>query len=369
MLALVRASAADPFHRAKDAPPPDARVPGQVLDSLERIGWDKLNDAQRLDLLRVYAILFNRMGRQDDAAVQKLIALFDGRYPAQDRYINGELCQLLVYLQAPSVAGKTMKLLEVAPTQEEQIEYAKSLRVLRTGWTPELRVQYFKWFQKAAGFKGGLSISGYLDNIRKDAIKQLTDTEKAALKPLLDVKPAAVAATPAKARPFVKKWTVDALVPVVEAGLKKRDYDRGRLLFGEAKCYGCHRFNNEGGAQGPDLTGAAGRFNVHDLLESIIEPSKVISDQYADTVFTLTNGKVVTGRIINIHEDKWTVNTDMLNPAASANVNAKDIDTILMSKVSPMPTGLVDVFTVDEILDLTAFLLSRGDRGHKMFQR
>ena len=40
-------------------------------------------------------------------------------------------------------------------------------------------------------------------------------------------------------------------------------------------------------------------FNVRDLLESIVEPSKVISDQYASTTLHLTNGKDITGRIVD----------------------------------------------------------------------
>ena len=48
------------------------------------------------------------------------------------------------------------------PTQEEQIDYARSLRVLKTGWTPELRKAYFSWFRKAADFKGGPSFGGFL---------------------------------------------------------------------------------------------------------------------------------------------------------------------------------------------------------------
>ena len=38
------------------------------------------------------------------------------------------------------------------------------------------------------------------------------------------------------------------------------------------------------------------------------------------------------------------------------------------SKVSMMPKGLLDTFKEDEILDLVAYLLSRGDRNNKMFK-
>ena len=97
---------------------------------------------------------------------------------------------------------------------------------------------------------------------------------------------------------------MDELVPIVESGLKqKRDFDRGRTLFAAAQCFACHRYDNEGGAVGPDLTGVSGRFSTRDLLESIVLPSKVISDQYEAVIIATTDGKVVTGRIMNLHGD------------------------------------------------------------------
>ena len=52
---------------------------------------------------------------------------------------------------------QTVALLDAAPTQEEQIDLARALRVLKTGWTPALRETYFRWFLKAANYKGGAS--------------------------------------------------------------------------------------------------------------------------------------------------------------------------------------------------------------------
>jgi hypothetical protein len=40
-----------------------------------------------------------------------------------------------------------------------------------------------------------------------------------------------------------------------------------------------------------------------------------------------------------------------------------------MSKVSMMPEGLLDSLKEEEVLDLLAYLLSRGDRDHKMFRK
>jgi hypothetical protein len=62
-----------------------------------------------------------------------------------------------------------------------------------------------------------------------------------------------------------------------------------------------------------------------------------------------------------------SVMTNMLDPNDLTNVNAKKVESIEKSKVSMMPEGLLDTFKEDEILDLVAYLLSRGDRRNKMF--
>jgi hypothetical protein len=61
--------------------------------------------------------------------------------------------------------------------------------------------------------------------------------------------------------------------------------------------------------------------------------------------------------------------TNMLDPNGLVNVKASKVDTIEKSKVSMMPEGLLNVLKEDEILDLFAYLLSRGDRNSKMFQK
>ena len=45
--------------------------------------------------------------------------------------------------------------------------------------------------------------------------------------------------------------------PALDKLKSGRDFDRGRKLFAAAKCFACHRFDNEGGSNGPDLTGVA----------------------------------------------------------------------------------------------------------------
>jgi putative heme-binding domain-containing protein len=368
LLALIRVSASDPFHRPSTAPPVDQGLKRDIYEALSRIDWAKLDDSQRLDLLRTYAVALNRLGSPDKAMKESLVAKFDALYPARGRELNAELCNLLVYLEAPSVATKTLRLMAAAPTQEEQMEYARALRVLKTGWTPEQRKEYFTWFLKAANYKGGNSLKGFFRIMKEDAVATLTPQEKQALKPILDAAPESQAVAIAPPRPFVKKWTLEELAPLVEKKLVHRDFDRGRTLFGAANCFACHRFAGEGGANGPDLTGLAGRFSAKDLLESVVDPSKTVSDQYAAVVIRTHAGETITGRIVNLHGDVLHVNTDMLNPNGIVNVKRPDIDRMQPSKLSMMPNGLLDTLQEDEALDLMAFLLSRGDRKHAMFQ-
>jgi putative heme-binding domain-containing protein len=372
LLALVRAVGQDPFHhpRKPGEPVPGEALKGPILEALDRIDWQKLTDPQRLDLLRIYAVLFNRLDWPDRAAHARVIKRFNPLFPAKTRELNAEMGQLLVYLEAPGIAGKMLRLMAEAPTQEEQMEYARSLRVLETGWTLAQRYEYFAWYLKAVNYKGGASFQGFLKLMKGDAEATLTAQEKEMLRPILEAKPAAAqTAIEVKPRPVVKQWKLEELVPLLEKGLVQRDFDRGHRLFGEARCFACHRFDNEGGAQAPDLTILSGRYGVRDLLEKVLDPNKFISDQYGGVVITTTDGKVVTGRIVNYSGDDMIVMSNMLDPNGLQHVNAKKVESIDKSKVSMMPAGLLDTFKEDEILDLVAYLLSRGDRNHKMFQK
>jgi len=86
-------------------------------------------------------------------------------------------------------------------------------------------------------------------------------------------------------------------------------------------------------------------------------------------IITTTDGKVVTGRIVNYNGDNMIVMTNMLDPNGLVNVNQRRVEAVEKSKISMMPTGLLDSLKEDEILDLVAYLLSRGDRNHTMFRK
>lgn len=370
LLALIRVSATDPTHRGPKDPEPDSALKSRILDSLARVRSQDLPDARTLDLLRVYEVLFTRFGKPEGPAAAQLATWLDARFPAKGRAMNAEIAELIIVLGAPTAAAKTVDLLEKAPTQEEQITLAAYLRVLDKGWNPDLRRRYFTWINKAANYHGGNSFPGFMKTIKTDALTHLSAAEKTELAPVLNAKTAATPAAPAAARSFVKSWSLDEIAPLVESGLKsgKRDFDRGRSLFGAVSCFSCHRFSNEGGGAGPDLSGAAGRFSTRDLLESIVVPSKVISDQYGAVIISTTDGQVVTGRIVNLNNNSMSINTNMLDPNLQVGVDRTKIEEVKPSPISMMPEGLLNSLNRDEVLDLVAYLLSRGERSNPMFK-
>ncbi|HMC12290.1 MAG TPA: c-type cytochrome, partial [Pirellulaceae bacterium] len=257
-----------------------------------------------------------------------------------------------------------------APTQEEQIDYVLALRALKTGWTTPLREEYFRWFTTTAtAYRGGNTFASSLRRISTEAQATLTDDEKHVLAPVLAAPPQPKSPQELlAARKFVKSWTVSELIPLVERGLEGgRSFENGRRLYGAVACAACHRFDQEGGLVGPDLSAVAGRFSVRDLLEATVEPSKVISDQYAAITILKKNGETVTGRVANLSGSGLQIVQDMFAPGTMTGVRREDIEAMQPSKVSMMPDGLLNTLTDEEIQDLFAFLLSRGDPSHKMF--
>jgi putative heme-binding domain-containing protein len=111
---------------------------------------------------------------------------------------------------------------------------------------------------------------------------------------------------------------------------------------------------------GPDLTGVGQRFDDRTLLESILEPSKVVSDQYATVEINTREGESFVGRIGDQNDQEILLKSDLLNPANIRRIRWADIESVVPSTASLMPPGLLGPFTEAEILDLVAFLKAPG---------
>jgi putative heme-binding domain-containing protein len=372
LLTLAKAGGIDPFHRTPNDPPVDQKMGKEIISSLTKIKWDKLTVNEKLALVRAFQVSLVRFGKPGLELEQKIIDQLEPHFPSQKFELNWLLCETLSFLEAQSTAQKAITLLLKAPTQEEQMEYARSLRTLKHGWNKKLRTDYFNWFHKAANYRGGASFSKFIEFIKNDALASLDEQEKKDLAPILNKKtvvqsPAEMMAKAMSGRTFVKQWKLEELSKAASKGLSQRNFQRGRKMFAAGGCFACHRFGNEGGMTGPDLTGSGGRYSPHDLLEQIMYPSKEINEQFVPTFIEMNNGDFHTGVVVNLNQNKVVINTDLYNPNQRTNVDRTKIKNMGPSTVSPMPPGLLNMMKEGEVMDLLAYILSGGDPDHKFF--
>jgi putative heme-binding domain-containing protein len=331
----------------------------RIVAALAQIPWDKLDAAERVDLLRALALTFIRMGPPLTATREMALAYLDPLYPAGSFEVNRELCPLLIYLGAPGVVGKSLVLLDSSPVQEEQLHYALCLRNAGPAlWSIDQNRMFFSWLNQTAASRGGVTFPEYLRQIRSDAVGRLSPAARNALGNAVAEPPPVDPYAELKSRPFVQAWTVDDLVSTLARSRGQPNPENGRQIFAEAMCSRCHRVNRSGGITGPDLTGVTRRFDQRALLESILDPSKVVSDLYGTVEITTAEGESVIGRIADLNDDFIQVMTDLINPAAFQRVPTAEIQDIVPSRLSLMPTGLLDHFTEAEIRDLFAYLES-----------
>ena len=155
----------------------------------------------------------------------------------------------------------------------------------------------------------------------------------------------------------VQRYTLDELAAFLSESGGKGDPSRGKLVFEKAACVKCHRFGGRGESIGPDLSSVAMRFQRREILESILHPSQVISDQYAAKTVTTVDGKVLMGMVAPQGDDAYIV----LQPNAQKVTLAKtNIEAITPNKQSAMPEGLLNNLPLQEIADLFAYLNSGG---------
>jgi putative heme-binding domain-containing protein len=166
-----------------------------------------------------------------------------------------------------------------------------------------------------------------------------------------------------------KEWTTADLAGL-ESKLKGgRNFKNGERAYAASRCIVCHRFGGDGGATGPDLSQVAGRFNLKDLAESIVEPSKVISDQYKASVIRTVDDQTITGKIVSEANGTYTVVLDPEDSTKVRELKKADVLDIKPSNISLMPEKLINGLNETEVLDLLAYMLSRGDPNHPMFKK
>jgi len=278
-------------------------------------------------------------------------------YPSGDAALDRQLAELLVGLGSPEAIATTIELLE-STEGTDAMAFAMPLR-LRSDLTPDQRRSLVLWIEQAREFRGGFSLQGFVDAIERQVLERTPTEEREAYDRMRaamreERAPAAVGG----GKPLTD-WTLEALYAHLAEATTPRNLGNGRRVLEAGMCLQCHRFADAGESVGPDITAAGSRFSRADFITAILEPSKVVSDQYAFTTLTLEDGSTVTGRIVGESDGVVTLTTDPYGKVRRE-VPAARIRTRALSPTSPMPAHLLDSFSKDDIIDLIAYVEQAG---------
>ncbi len=126
----------------------------------------------------------------------------------------------------------------------------------------------------------------------------------------------------------------------------------GAVVFEKASCIRCHRLAGRGEALGPDLTTVRRKLQDKEILQSLLFPSAVISDDYAAQTVVDQRNLRHTGVITAAGGTIMVLKTD----GEKISLPRTEIRQIVPSHPSAMPEGLLDALTLREIADLFAYL-------------
>ena len=357
MLALVRVG--------------DASMMSQMMVSLERIPRDSLDEERRLALLRVKGVMLARWGDPNEAARAKLLTMLEPRYPSDSFAVNQELCRLLIRLKSPLVLSRSVKLVAKARTSEELIFYPMHLRYIKDGWDLPSRRIVFEALNRAEKFPGASSYFKAIQDTRSELAAALSPAVALELAAVIHpAKPVALAPHAMPGHTF-KAWKLEDLEAKLAQVGQGRSFEKGKAAAISAQCVFCHKMSNDttlpAGIFGPELVQVSARFNRRDLLDHILNPSKIIDEKFLFVTITRNDGTQVTGSIEGEDDEHVTLKPNPLSPE-TVEVGKTLIKKREVSTISPMPIGLVNGLRAEQLLDLLAFIEAGGNPAHSNFK-
>ncbi|GMV99571.1 MAG: hypothetical protein AMXMBFR84_07100 [Candidatus Hydrogenedentota bacterium] len=345
-----------------------------IFAKLESLASTTMSDPARLDYLRLIQLAFLRDASQAprDSFKQAVGTALLATFPASGVNVNRELQVVLAHMQTPGAAEKMLAYLTPDKSQQEQIHTVYCLRAIKSGWTREQRDQLVAWFDRGRTMTGGASFEGFINNLWNSSLellpedeKQLAEARKAeALQKQAEANIALMAALENEApagRTDLAQMSYDEMAEYLEydpMAYRNPNLEKGQRVFMRARCMNCHVFGTIGKGGGPDLSTVVSRFRRRDILEAIMYPSKVVSDQYTGVELDLDDFSTVTGMVLTENDDTLTVITV---DGVRQDIPKKSIAERRAATQSVMPEGLLNTMSMDDLVSLVNFLEKGAD--------
>ena len=346
-------------------PGPDWKA---VLEKILEYGRQPMTEEIRLGYLRICQLAFLRDPAPETPGREKFASRLGSRlldlYPTDNSLVNRELETLLGFLQTPGAIGALLRELKPEKSQPDQIHTVYALRSIKQGWSRNQRNAVVEWFDRGWQMPGAASMHGYITRLWEDVLSLLPPEERAQAEAreeeqarkraerVLEL----ISGEPPPERSRLIQMSFEELSTYLEfdpGSYERGSAERGRAVFHRAKCSNCHVFGSEGRGGGPDLSTAVKRFRRSEILEALMFPSKVISDQYTALIVEAKGKEPLTGMLADENEETLTL--------IDASGERIDIPKNLVtdrrtSQISIMPEELLETMTLQDLVNLFLFL-------------
>jgi len=342
-----------------------------IIARLDSLSFKDLSDEQKLAALRTLSVTLARLGNASEEEQTRLLAWLEPLYPATKRQMNQELCRLLVRLGSKQVLAKTVPMLKAAAASEDLIFYPLHLRYLKEGWTVESKRIVFEALNRAEKLNGASSYFKAIQDTRSELAAALSPEEMKELAAVVHPpKPTALSPHAMPGHTF-RVWKLEDLEKRLPEVAKGRSYEKGKAAAISTQCVFCHTMSTDrslpAGLFGPELVQVSARFGRRDLLDHILNPSKIVDEKFRFITITQADGKTVSGSLESEDDERVTLKPNPLSPE-TVEIGKSQIRTRVISETSPMPPGLLNALKAEQILDLLAFIEAGGDPAKANFR-
>ncbi len=140
----------------------------------------------------------------------------------------------------------------------------------------------------------------------------------------------------------------------------KGDADVGKRLFTQQGCIACHAVDLKAEQKGPYLGAAGAKFTRDYLIDSMLDPNKVVAQGFQTFLLSMKDGSQQMGFITSEVDG----NIDLRNIAGQVfKLKRADVEKESHLPQSMMPPGLTGPLTVQEFTSLVEYLVSLKEKG------
>lgn len=342
-----------------------------ILSRLDSLSFKDLSQEQKLATLRTLSVTLARLGDPTAEEQSRLLAWLEPLYPAATREMNQELCRLLIRLGSEQVLTKSLSLLRVATASEDLIFYPMHLRYLKEVWSLESKRIVFEALNRAEKLNGASTYFKAIQDTRSELAAALSTEEMSKLADVIHPsKPAALSPHAMPGHTF-RVWKVEDLEPRLAEVARGRSFEKGKSAAVAAQCVFCHTMSPDrslpAGLFGPELVQVSARFGRRDLLDHIINPSKIVDEKFRFVRVMCADGSSVQGSLESEDDERVILKPNPLSPE-TVEIGKSLIRERTIIESSPMPAGLLNGLRAEQILDLLAFIEAGGDANQVNFK-